>query len=70
METTTTLLQKALSLKPQDKFILIEGLINSLDEPDKEVDTVWIEEASRRLKTHREGKTVGISFDQVFHEEL
>ena len=70
METTTSLLQKALSLKPQDKFILIEGLINSLDEPDKEVDTIWIEEASQRLKAHRERKTTGISFEKVFNEDL
>lgn len=70
MEITKSLLQKALSLKPQEKFILIEGLINSLDEPDKEVDTSWIEEASQRLKAHRKGKAKGISFKEVFGEEL
>lgn len=37
METSEMILKKALSLKPHEKFILIEGLINSLDEPDKEM---------------------------------
>jgi hypothetical protein len=49
---------------------LVDGLIRSLDEPDGEIDVIWIEEAGKRLKAHREGKTQGVPFKSVFGEEL
>jgi hypothetical protein len=55
MESSETLLKKALRLKPQDRFLLVDGLIRSLDEPDGEIDVVWIEEAEKRLRAHRDG---------------
>ena len=70
MESGESLLKKALQLKPQDRFLLIEGLIRSLDEPDKEIDEIWDVEAEKRLKAHREGKTQGVPFRTVFGEEL
>ncbi|MEJ2166831.1 MAG: addiction module protein [Desulfobacterales bacterium] len=70
MESSESLLKKALQLKPQDRFQLIDGLIRSLDEPDKEIDEIWSEEAERSLKAHREGKTQGVSFKSVFAEDL
>jgi len=69
METAESLLKKALLLKPQDRFLLIDGLIHSLDEPNKEIDAIWAEEASKRLNAHR-GETKGIPFREVFGEEL
>ena len=70
MESSESLLKKALKLKPQDRFLLIDGLIRSLDEPDKGIDEIWSEEAERRLRAHREGKTQGVPFKSVFGEEL
>ena len=70
MESSETLLKKALQLKPQDRFLLVDGLIRSLDEPDGEIDVIWIEEAGKRLIAHREGKTQGVPFKSVFGEEL
>jgi len=37
MENSKSLLEMALKLKPQDRFLLIEGLIRSLDEPNKDL---------------------------------
>lgn len=68
MESCKILLEKALSLKPQDRFMLIEGLIQSLDEPNKEIDQIWLEEAEKRIKAHREGKLPGIAYKDVFGE--
>ncbi|MCP4130991.1 MAG: addiction module protein [bacterium] len=70
METGKILLEKALKLKPQERFLLIESLIQSLDEPNKSIDKIWAEEAEKRLKAHREGKTKGVSYKEVFGEEL
>ena len=70
METSESLFKKALLLKPQERFLLIDGLVRSLDEPDKEIDEIWAEEAEKRLIAHREGKTQGVPFEDVFGEEL
>jgi putative addiction module component (TIGR02574 family) len=70
MESSESLLKRALLLKPQDRFLLIDGLIRSLDEPDKEIDEIWSLEAEKRLKAHREDKTQGVPFKSVFGEEL
>ena len=70
MESSESLLKMALQLKPQDRFLLIDGLIQSLDEPDKEIDEIWSIEAERRLKAHRDGKTQGVPFKSVFGEEI
>ena len=63
------LLDEAMKLKPEDRFTLVEGIIKSLDEPDKKLDEIWAEEAEKRLKTYREGKLKGIPMEEVFKEE-
>jgi putative addiction module component (TIGR02574 family) len=67
--STKELLEKALRLKPEERFTLIEGLIRSLDEPDKIIDEIWSEEAEKRLKAYREGRLEGISMEELFNEE-
>mgnify|MGYP001557219374 CR=1 FL=1 len=62
------LLKEALHLKPQERLLLIDGLIRSLDKPDDEIDAVWADEAQKRLDAYREGKVDGLSFDSVFSD--
>jgi len=62
------ILKQALELKPDERFLLIEGLINSLDVPDNSMDKVWTEEAEKRLKAYRSGKLKGIPMEDVFKE--
>ncbi len=70
MQQSEVLLKEALLLNPQDRFMLIEALIQSLDKPDREIDAVWAEEAENRLRAHRWGETKSVSFEEVFGEEL
>lgn len=70
MEDRKNLLSMALQLKPQDRFLLIDDLIQSLDEQDEKLKDVWLEEAENRLKAHREGKTKGVDYKDVFGEEM
>ncbi len=60
------LLIAALKLKPDERLVLVEGLIRSLDEPDKELDEVWAEEAEKRLKAYREGRLKGVEMEEIF----
>ena len=63
------ILEKALRLKPHEKFTIIEVLLKSLDEPNKEIDEIWIIEAEKRLKAYREGRLKGIPMEEIFGEK-
>lgn len=67
--STKMLLDAAMKLKPEERLSLVEGLIQSLDEPDKRLDEIWAEESERRLKAYREGKLEGIPMEEIFKEE-
>lgn len=60
------ILEQALTLKPVDRLIIIDGLLRSLDEPDAKIDDLWAEEAEKRLKAYREGRIEGISLNEMF----
>jgi putative addiction module component (TIGR02574 family) len=59
------ILEKALKLPPEERFVIVEGLLKSLDVPDPDLDRVWAEESERRLKAYREGRLAAIPIDEV-----
>jgi putative addiction module component (TIGR02574 family) len=61
------LLEKALALSTQDRGILIDRLIASLDdEPaDEGVEAAWDEEIKRRVEDIRSGRVKTIPGEQV-----
>lgn len=63
------ILKQALQLKPEERFTVVEGLLKSLDEPDKNLDDIWAEEADKRLKAYREGRLEGIPMEEIFKDE-
>lgn len=60
-------LEQALALKPDERFLIVEGILRSLDEPDEALDTLWVEEAEKRLHAYRKGNLKGIPMEEVFH---
>lgn len=66
--STKELLNEAMKLRPEERLTLVEGLIKSLDEPDKRLDEIWAEESEKRLKAYREGKQEGIPMEEIFRE--
>lgn len=70
MSINNTLVEKALELKPQDKIVLIEALVSSLDKPDPKIAKMWLKEAEARLKAYRAGKSKGIPAEEIFNERL
>ena len=64
------ILEQALQLRPAERFILVEGLLKSLDEPDYDLDAIWVEEAEKRLKAYRAGELEGIPMEEIFKEEI
>ncbi|MFO0700719.1 MAG: addiction module protein [Nitrospira sp.] len=65
---TKELLDEAMKLKPEERLTLVEGLIKSLDEPDRKLDEIWAEEAEKRLKAYRDGRLEGVLMEDVFKD--
>ena len=62
------ILNQALLLKPEERSI-VEGLLKSLDEPDRTIDEIWAEEAEKRLQAYREGRLEGIPMEEIFSDQ-
>jgi len=62
-------LKQALILKPEERFMVVEGLIRSLDEPDNSLDEIWAEEAEKRLKAYRSGNLEGVPMEDIFKDD-
>lgn len=63
------ILCQALALKPKERFLIVEGLLKSLDQPDRTVDEIWAEESERRLKAYRNGSLEGIPIEEIFKDQ-
>lgn len=62
---TRILVETALKLPPDERFMLIDELLHSLDRHDPELDRLWIEEAERRLAAYRAGRAKGIAAEDI-----
>ncbi|WP_295434746.1 addiction module protein [uncultured Thiodictyon sp.] len=67
--TNKDLLAQALTLHPEDRFQLVEGILKSLDEPDLSLDAIWAEEAEKRIQAYREGRLEVIAMEDIFRDE-
>ena len=64
---TNEIIQEAINLKPQEKYLIIESLILSLNEPDKDIEKIWIEESQKRIEEYKKGNLKTLSFEEVFN---
>lgn len=62
------IIQQAIDLTPQERYLVIESLVQSLNEPDKNIETLWIEESQKRLKAYNKGTLKTVSFEEVFEK--
>ncbi|MEK6335926.1 MAG: addiction module protein [Acidobacteriota bacterium] len=66
MSTFDEILKAALSLAPEQRAMLADQLLASLDSPaQKRFDALWAEEAERRLREIDEGKVEPIDGELV-----
>ena len=59
------IIKNAMKLSPQEKILVVDSILKSLDEPDKEIEKIWLEESERRLKLFRQGKLKGIPLEEI-----
>jgi len=62
------ILEQAMTLNPEARLRIVEGLLKSLDKPDWTIDEIWAEEAEKRLTAFRQGRLKGISMEDVFRD--
>lgn len=64
--TNESILEKALSLSSNERSMLAEKLISSLDVPDSDTDKVWADEADYRYEAYQRGEIKTVSSNEVF----
>lgn len=66
MPNLTELLKTALAMDVHDRAALAERLLASLEElSEEEADSLWAEEAQRRLEQYRAGRASSVSASEV-----
>ncbi len=65
MSPTKEIISKALHLKPAGKYIIVEALLKSLDEPDPRIEKIWAEESEKRYEALIKGKVKTMPLSEV-----
>jgi len=63
---TNELIDEAVSLPLEKRILIVDSLLQSLNQPNSEVDKKWNEVAQQRLLEIRSGKIKPIPGEQVF----
>ena len=68
MSIPNEILKETLTLSPSKKAELIEKLLASLDEPDKEIEKLWAEETENRIDACEQGKIKSFTLREVLEK--
>ena len=63
---TKELIDEAVSLPIEKRVLVVDSLLQSLNQPESEIDKKWNEVAQKRLMEMRSGKIEPIPGEQVF----
>ena len=64
-ERIKKLTEQASLLPPIERAELVEGILQSLDTADPNLDQLWAEEAKDRLAAYRRGELEALDFDET-----
>ena len=68
--TTKKIIEEALSLPVEERALIADSLLRSLNMPDTGIDAKWTEVAKRRRHELRSGKVKPVPGDVVFDRAL
>jgi hypothetical protein len=63
---TKELIAEAVSLPVEERALLVDCLLSSLNTPEQRVDENWITVAKDRLQQLKTGEVKGVSSEEVF----
>ena len=64
-QSAKTLSEQAVQLPPVERMALVEHILDSLDEPDPSMDSLWSQEADDRLAAYRRGEIRAVPLSEV-----
>ena len=59
------ILNEALKMTPAERAELVDQLLQSLDEPDVEIDALWKEEVENRIDAYEAGNAKTVTVQQM-----
>ena len=65
---TKQLIDEAVSLPVEERALVVDSLLRSLNQPESEIDKQWASEAKRRLSELRSGHVEAIPGNEVFSD--
>ncbi len=65
MISTKQLINEAISLPVEEKTLIVDTILLSMNSPEKEIEAKWIKVAKRRLNELRSGKVKAIPGEEV-----
>ena len=66
MPSTAEIIRDAESLPVEERTVVVESLLRSLNPPDPEIDKKWAAVAKRRLQELRSGRVKPVPGEEVF----
>ncbi len=64
--TMKELIEEVASLPVEERAIVADSILRSLNPPESDIDRKWVQVAQRRLAELRSGKVTPVPGDQVF----
>jgi len=65
MLSTTEIIREAESLPVEERALVVDSLLRSLNQPDSGIDSKWAEVVRRRGDELRSGQLKGVSSEEV-----
>jgi putative addiction module component (TIGR02574 family) len=65
---TTDLITEAISLPVEERLIVVDSLLKSLNPPETDIDKKWAAVAKRRVAELRSGKVKAIPGNEAFQK--
>ena len=66
MPSTLEIIHEAEALPVEERALVVDSLLRTLNRPDPTIENKWIEVAKRRMEELRSGRVQGIPAEEVF----
>jgi len=66
LERDNPIIHQATALSPLERLQLVDYILESLDMPDKEMEKLWADEATRRGEGYKAGGIETVTAAEVF----
>lgn len=63
---TKELISEAVALSVEERALLVDSVLRSLDQPESDIDKEWTNVANKRLNEMRSGKVGAVPGEEVF----